>query len=301
MSTENKITKKQHYVPQVYLRGFSLEYHKGNKDLPLSKYTIYCHDLTARDQIMKAVPIKSICYNDYLYEVTGYEGEIVLPNYLEKILSAFEKMFGNFRYELERKVYIEDNYKTKCFLANKEKVFWVTYILVQILRSPQILKLAESVSLETWGDQINTMQAQNIARMSCLPFFKPLEEDSKEAVLFYTFLKPMLNMSFGVGVDRQAKIVTSDNPVFIYSRERTNKEYSKVIFPITSEICLFLFGNEYKEQYPKNFLFPIKDEDREEIFKSITKSSQQKIYSNHMLDKKERRFVKEVRKCKEER
>ena len=101
-------------------------------------------------------------------------------------------------------------------------------------------------------------------------------------------------MSFGVGVDRQAKIVTSDNPVFIYSRERTNKEYSKVIFPITSEICLFLFGNEYKEQYPKNFLFPIKDEDREEIFKSITKSSQQKIYSNHMLDKKERRFVKEV-------
>lgn len=301
MSTENKITKKQHYVPQVYLRGFSPEYHKGNKDLPLSKYTIYCHDLTARDQIMKAVPIKSICYNNYLYEVTGYEGEIVLPNYLEKILSAFEKMFGNFRYELERKVYIEDNYKTKCFLANKEKVFWVTYILVQILRSPQILKLAESVSLETWGDQTNTMQAQNIARMSCLPFFKPLEEDSKEAVLFYTFLKPMLNMSFGVGVDRQAKIVTSDNPVFIYSRERTNKEYSKVIFPITSEICLFLFGNEYKEQYPKNFLFPIKDEDREEIFKSITKSSQQKIYSNHMLDKKERRFVKEVRKCKEER
>ena len=301
MSTENKITKKQHYVPQVYLRGFSSEYHKGNKDLPLSKYTIYCHDLTARDQIMKAVPIKSICYNNYLYEVTGNEGEIVLPNYLEKILSAFEKMFGNFRYELERKVYIEDNYKTKCFLANKEKVFWVTYISVQILRLPQILKLAETVSLETWEDQINTMQAQNIARMFCLPFFKPLEEDSKEAVLFYTFLKPMLNMSFGVGVDRQAKIVTSDNPIFIYSKERTIKEYSKVIFPITSEICLFLFGNEYKEQYPKNFLFPIKDEDREEIFKSITKSSQQKIYSNHMLDKKERRFVKEVRKCKEER
>ena len=106
MSTENKITKKQHYVPQVYLRGFSPEYHKDNKDLPLSKYTIYCHDLTARDQIMKAVPIKSICYNNYLYEVTGYEGEIVLPNYLEKVLSTFEKMFGNFRYELERKVYI---------------------------------------------------------------------------------------------------------------------------------------------------------------------------------------------------
>ena len=96
-------------------------------------------------------------------------------------------MFGNFRYELERKVYIEDNYKTKCFLANKEKVFWVTYISVQILRLPQILKLAETVSLETWEDQINTMQAQNIARMFCLPFLSRLKRIVKKPFYFIHF------------------------------------------------------------------------------------------------------------------
>ena len=43
MSKKSDITKKQHYIPQVYLRGFSPEYHKG--DIRLSKeYTIYFWD-----------------------------------------------------------------------------------------------------------------------------------------------------------------------------------------------------------------------------------------------------------------
>ena len=37
---DKNTTKKQHYIPQVYLRGFSPEYvHKNNK-IPLSKYMI---------------------------------------------------------------------------------------------------------------------------------------------------------------------------------------------------------------------------------------------------------------------
>lgn len=301
MPKGSDITKKQHYIPQVYLRGFSPEYQKDNKDCPLSKYTIYCHDLTVKNQIMKAIPIKSVCCSDYLYEVTDHKGEIVLANHLEHFFAAIEKMFSEYRHELERKAFIEANYKTKCFLTSKEKVFWVTYILIQILRTPQILNVAEDMSLEAWEDQINAKQAKNIARMFCLPFFKEIEEGNKETVIFDALFEPMKNMSFGVGVDRQARIITSDKPVFIYSEEFPCKEYGRVIFPITSELCLFLFGKEDKEHYPKNFLFPINDEIREEILKSMTASSFEKIYSNHLLDKKERRFVKEVLMEKEVR
>ena len=154
--------------------------------------------------------------------------------------------------------------------------------------------MAEDVSLEIWKNQINTKQAKNIARIFCLPFFKEIVEGSNEMVIFDALFEPMKNMSFGVGVDRKAKIITSDKPVFIHSENFSCKEYGRVIFPITAELCLFLFGKEDKEHYSKNFLFPIDDEIREEITKSLTASSFGKIYANHMLDKKEQRYVKEV-------
>ncbi|RHQ88520.1 DUF4238 domain-containing protein [Clostridium sp. AF21-20LB] len=112
------MTKNQHYIPQVYLRGFSPEYEKGSKSYPNSRYTIYCYDLNVKKQKYESVPIKSICYIKYLYEVTGHSGEIVLPNYLEHFFAGIEKMFSDFRSGLERKAFIEDNYRTNCFLTN---------------------------------------------------------------------------------------------------------------------------------------------------------------------------------------
>ena len=130
------ITKKQHYIPQVYLRGFSPEYSCKSNEIPSSKYTIYCYDLTKEVQSYEPVPIKSVCYKNYLYEVTGNEGEIVLPNHLEKFFSAMAKMCREYRHKLERKAFITENYKTNYFLTQEEKSFWITYILIQILRMP---------------------------------------------------------------------------------------------------------------------------------------------------------------------
>ncbi len=293
MTKGSNITKKQHYIPQVYLRGFSPEYERNKIDLPVPKYTIYCYDLSVQNQISKAIPIKSVCYEDDLYEVTNINEERILTNYLERLFSALEKRFSTYRHELEKKVFIRDNYKTKCFLSKEEKVFWVTYIVVQILRMPQILEIAENVSQETL--EINAEQAKNIAIFLCLPFFRKMEEDNKEVVIFNALINSMKDMSIGVGVDRQKKMITSDKPVFIYhTGDFWGEEYESVIFPITSEICLFFLGKEEKKRCPKNFLFEIDDAQREVVFKAMVDSSFGKIYSNHLLDTKEQRFVEEV-------
>lgn len=300
MSQGRNITKKQHYIPQVYLRGFSPEYLIKEKGISHEKYTIYCHDLTEDKQLQKPIPIKSVCYCNFLYEVTGHDGEIVLPNHLEKFFSIIENMFGEYRHKLENKVFIENNYKTKCFLKSEEKAFWITYILLQLLRLPQILKEAVNLGIEIWGNEINEKQANNIARMVCLPFFKEIKIDNREAVLFNSLLEPMCNMSFGVGVDISGRIITADKPVYVYSKELRCKEYEKIIFPISSQICLFLFGEEEKKKYPKNFLFPVKEVVREEIIKSMAYTSFEKIYSNHRLNKSELRYINEAIKDREE-
>lgn len=293
MNVQN-ITKKQHYIPQVYLRGFSPEYIDKNKETPLSRYTIYCYDLTKKSQLYESVPIKSVCYKNYLYEVTGKHGEIVLPNHLEKFFSILEQMFSKYRHKLETKVFIIENYVTNFFLTQEEKTFWVTYILIQTLRMPRVLELVEQIGLETLKGELTNKQVQNIARLFCLPFFREMTKENKETILFNIMLEPMRGMSFGIGVDTQARIITSDKPVFVYSKEFPCKEYDRIIFSISSQICLFMFDNEDKKMQRKNFLFPIDEEYREEIIKSLSSSAFEKVYANHAFDKKERRYIKEI-------
>lgn len=93
----------------------------------------------------------------------------ILTNYLERLFSAGKKALVHIRHELEKKVFIRDNYKTKCFLSKEEKVFWVTYIVVQILRMPQILEIAENVSQETL--EINAEQGKEYSYISLFTLF----------------------------------------------------------------------------------------------------------------------------------
>lgn len=290
MTKSKNITKKQHYIPQVYLRGFSPQYKK--EEVSNDKYTIYCYNINSPKQIEKAIPVKSICRQNNLYEVTRHDGEIILPNHLENFFSKIEEHFSIYRKKLEQKAFINSNLKTNCFLTNEEKVFWATFIIIQILRLPQILKMAEDVSKDNWNS-INDQQAKNIARMICLPFFKELDANSKETTLFCALFNPMKDMSFAVGVDKSKKIITSDNPVYICGHNFPYDEYDEIIFPITSEICLFLFGNEEKKKYRKNFLSPINDDTREKIIKAMSCKSDNRLYSNHILDAKDRKLIKE--------
>lgn len=86
MPNGGKPTKKQHYVPQVYLRGFSND---GN--------SIYSSYLGGNPEFNKSVPISSLCVENYLYEFRSKENDLVLTNHIEKILSKYENVFLQFR------------------------------------------------------------------------------------------------------------------------------------------------------------------------------------------------------------
>ena len=64
---------------------------------------------------------------------------------------------------------------------------------------------------------------KNAARGYCLPFFSSIGE--KEGRIIKALLEPMGNMNFGVGVDLQGKIITSDNPVYIELSQWPCDEY----------------------------------------------------------------------------
>ena len=93
-------TRKQHYVPQVYLRGFAPQYlNKCSENSKNSKpkYGVFYYDLQERTQSKIAVPTNSVCFENDLYEVMGKSDEIVYDNRLENCFSILERRYAEFR------------------------------------------------------------------------------------------------------------------------------------------------------------------------------------------------------------
>ncbi len=297
MSECRQLTEKQHYVPQVYLRGFMPGYLSASKTpSDTLNNSVYAHKLDDDGWKQRLVPIRSICYSKNIYEVRNEENEIILPNFLEKCFSVLEGMFADYRSRLESKAFIQENLKTKCFLTSEEKAFWKTFCILQVFRNPKVLDAAKGATKDFLGEELSEVQVSNLSKSLCLPLFKEVHPGDPEVALFERFYQPMEKMTFGVGVDTQRKIITSDNPVFIYAREYPCVEYDKIIMPITSSLCLFLYGGEEKKLYPKNSLFSIDEDDRQEIFKSITSAADIWIYSNYLFGKDEKQWIEYVLK-----
>ena len=293
-----KPTEDEHYIAQVHLKGFSPEYakYKLNKK---TKCFIYYYDLKNNIQ-QKAVPVDSVCFERNLYEFRDNAGKIIYQNLIENTLSAVEKLFPKYREKLEKKSFFEENFSTKCFLTSEEKAFWVTYIVIQMLRSPQVLDEAEKITIDTFADKISSQEAKNLARYFCIPFLKNIEDNSPEAEFIGKLSAPMLNMYFSVCVDKKGRFITSDKAMYIYSPEFPCEEYERVIFPITSQLCLILIGRELKQQCKsKNFLFPANEDAVEQVFANMARSAFEKIFANHELNPKELKLLRDAMNTKE--
>ena len=205
------ITKKQHYVPQVYLRGFSPEYEPlGKSNVSIEKYKIFSYDLEKRAyDSTEVVPISSICYKNKLYEIYGSNERIILPNWLENYFGALERMYGSYRTELERKIH-KENIGIPNFLTTKERVFWVTFIAIHLLRNVYALSEAEAAIKEMVNGSVSDKEVKSVVRKFCLPFFQEINENSQETKVLERILAPMYNMQFAIGVDFSNQLITSD-------------------------------------------------------------------------------------------
>lgn len=73
MAKGDKLIHNQHYIPQVYLRGFSCD---GN--------SVFFFKLTSYESSKKAVPVKTICFKHDLYEAKTEQGDYLFANHIEK-------------------------------------------------------------------------------------------------------------------------------------------------------------------------------------------------------------------------
>ena len=283
------ITKKQHYVPQVYLRGFS-----GDRKRIWS-YTVNSIENG------RCVPIESVCRENYLYEIKDNDGNWLTPNWIERILSILERMFAENLRRLEKKAFFKENYRTKSFLTTEEKTFWKLFVAIQMMRSPVVLSEANTVVKELADGKLTDNQIHALAVSQCLPLFSELKPEDKN--VFNVFLKPLLTMSTAIGVDENGTMFTSDEPIYCYSSQRENvlqiEEYEKIVFPLTSNLVLLMFGGGMAREYDRNRLFPLDYEAQEDIKLSIAYSAENRVFSKTKLLSSDIELIKKARRDKE--
>lgn len=287
---QNSMTKKQHYVPRTYLRGFS------DDEKRLWSYVLEPHDNGT------LVSIESICRENYLYEVRDQAGDFVAPNFIEKVLAELERQYRPHMRKLRQKAFVEANYETKSFFTQEEKIFWKNFVAIQIMRASEVIEAAETAAKGFLPDNTSENELHMIAVSQCMPFFNAIKPDDVNA--FTIFLKPLLDMSIAVGVDKKKSLFTSDNPVYCYTPQYENMgqidTYERIVFPLDSELVLIMFGGELQERYDKNRAFPLDENEIETVKLSIAYAARNRIFSRVRLSDKDIKIIRRARREKQE-
>lgn len=289
MPNGDNITKKQHYIPQTFLKGFSDD---GK--------TICRYDLVKKMQ-QPHIPIKSIAYDEYLYEIKDKDGKIYKPNYIEKCLSQIESQFSHYKKRLENSVKCEHNYHSKCFLSTEEKVFWKSYILMQMARHTDSIKLVTDDFLNNVGFP-NEIAAKNAALTSLFPFYQ--SSSSKSST--FPFLSIFDNLAFIVQYDETGSLFTNDRAGCFISTGRIYKglkELKFFLFPISSHIIIQMYNMDVSENQQfnsyRNVLLRFDKKNLLFVRKSIANYADKMILSPRPLSNDDIEMIEEMQKIKQ--
>ena len=281
---EKQPTKKQHYVPQIYLKGFSRD-----------SATIYEYNFAKREAIKKPVCIESVCREQFLYEIRDQSGEIINTNFIEDILCEYEGQFAEYRRKLLRKSVVKANYNTLCFLSKEEKIFWIFYTALQIMRSPSMLNGIGSILREELQGQLSQEEAHNVAVAFCLPFFKKPRSGEMTALTY--FISLLITKILTVGYAESDNLFTSEHTMYgVRNSAEGLFTFKKLWFPISSN-CVLLFSEPGESvRIKKNCLIPITEEDVHEINKGIAYIARKMVFSKHPFSESDIQLIEDARR-----
>ena len=292
MNKEKKPTKKQHYVPRIYLKAFSP---KDSK--------IYAYNIESKKQLNAIIPIESICRENCLYEI-HYDDHIEITNFLENCFCAIENMFVKKRGMLEEHIKEMGSTSLSPFVIPEEEVdFWRLYVVLQMLRMPKFLDNAFRVFGEKLDYQLDAVQRQMLTFYESYPFYK--NEHDKLSIedhsLFCIVFDLVNKLKMCVGYRKHADFFTSDNPVACFGekhlRNINEPNITELFFAITPEIALTFDGISEID----NGAIMLLDSSRvNEIKDRIAYTANKWIYSKNRLSNLDISLISAARKSREE-
>jgi len=233
--------KKQHYVPQFYLKKFVC---KSNS--PKIEPYLWIHE---NDVKKKKAPVNA-AHKSYFYTV---DTEGIDKNYVEDLLGVIE---GETKPILDRILSLGIN-----AITNPERYIFAKFLSFMLSRTPKMRELDESIlSCSIKSHIFNNMKREDIPSR-----FKNMSEDSVIELLNEDLNIPkeaLIGMALNFSVDCIPEFnarnwcllhtngicfITSDHPVVLLNQHVDSDKYlpglrmktTDFIFPLSPKVCLY--------------------------------------------------------------
>lgn len=289
MGKDKKPTKDQHYVPQVYLRGFSPD---SKEMVDKDKMRIFRLPLHRIIDGNANVPIQSQAYVKYLYEVYDNEDRMVSVNYIENCLCDLENEFGRRVTRMLDK--LESGNISK--ITDEERDFWESYISLQMVRTHEVIEAAKTFTENIFSGWMSKQESAALVMLKLFPFFSDITDiESVGEDIVSLHRKKLKDRIMCFGIDSNDSIFTSDKPVCGFVDNWESLNISGVIFPITSNCVLCFFNPATTPKEWDNSIFYLSEEAIQYIKKCIVVNAKTCLYSKSSFQEDELEFIYNVR------
>lgn len=247
---EQKNTKKQHYIPRMYLKRWQCKNNK--KLLVITK--------KAQDNNIKSVSVDDkLFYSDYCYDILSPDGSLLTFNEVEKELGTYEnrhnRLLDRILNNCEKDVPILDKG------TNRINDF-LEFLVLMVVRNPNSSIpfsfdgiLSSTVELdnlfrEMFGNKWGITGLQVIANAVDKAFLFELVKQVNQTVDFP-------NIYFLKSTDK-ARFITSDNPVLCFEKGS--------YIPLSPQYATFiLYDTRINCRFQKNRVFQLSNKEVQKI------------------------------------
>ncbi|QXA06294.1 DUF4238 domain-containing protein [Acinetobacter pittii] len=239
--------KNQHFVPQCYLRSFSLQ--KDTKARSISLFNLRSH------RLFENAPIKNQCSKDYFY---GKDLKI------EKALHEYEGSYSNLLQTIQQ----NPTYQ----LTEKDKKCLINFWFVQYIRTEYYIK----ESLLSFQKFVENNEIQEHIDNNILNQYETTKMIMKNMHIGFHLLDDLTCIL--IKNYTEVPFITSDNPAILTNRYYFKKDLLKyfsfglnsmgtlLILPISPNYCFLAYDKKvYSIPHHKNILKIKKDKDIEII------------------------------------
>lgn len=248
MMSKKKVKKNQHYVPQSYLRRFTID---GEKSL------LWSFDKDKRDFLSHKSSVKKVCSEDYYYYQVDENGDVDHIK-LEDSISYVEKIGNDILIKI-----IGMHLMPFIYISEKEKGELAFYIALMMIRGPSFRDVVNG--MHGWAakkvfDELHRNGAlpEMPVQLQKLVDKKGIDNVIKMNVYSSVSLDHMIKSAEQIAesmlkkkwivflANKEVNFVTSDTPVSFYPslsnvpRVGPAHHTSEMLFPISKKLALVI-------------------------------------------------------------
>lgn len=273
MANGKNPTVDEHFVPRMYLRGFS--------EIKGEKAFICQFDTNTMRQTPTSVKVEDVCCEKNLYELRDSDGSFIARNHIENTFGRIEDYTARVIKSIVAKSQNETCLNCSTVLSQDDKSYLTIFLTALLYRDPQTIEMGIRF-LQASDPSMAGREARNSTLMNLLPSGVDPEWDKNTVIR--SAIEKFSGMFFQIGFTDEHTIITSDRPVIQWpSHDNSDNRPRAVAFPLTSRLVLYLFPIEKAEQNGVSCFFKLSEQQINDIQTNIAVCARRWIYSKKAL------------------